>query len=81
MRNGVAISRADVAVSSYLKQLRLSRGLSQNALAERLGESQSFISKYENAQRKLTIIEFVHVVRALDAVPSEVISEMDERII
>lgn len=77
----MAISRADVAVSSYLKQLRLSRGLSQNALAERLGESQSFISKYENAQRKLTIIEFVHVVRALDAVPSEVISEMDERII
>lgn len=77
----MAISRADVAVSSYLKQLRLSRGLSQNALAERLGESQSFISKYENAQRKLTIIEFVHIVRALDAVPSEVISEMDERII
>jgi len=47
--------------------------LSQDALAARLNRHQQFVSRYENVERRLDIIEFVDVARALGLDPSEMI--------
>jgi transcriptional regulator with XRE-family HTH domain len=46
--------------TSLLKQLRKARrqsGLTQIELAERLGETQSFISKCERGERRIDVVE------------------------
>jgi transcriptional regulator with XRE-family HTH domain len=50
-------------------QARKSAGLTQVGLAERLRRPQSFVSKYERGERKLDVIEFCAVCRALGVDP------------
>lgn len=73
-------SEGDVAVSELLRKTRMDSGVSQAKLARCVGESQSFVSKYENAQRRLSVVEFIRVARALRVNPSMMISELDKRI-
>jgi transcriptional regulator with XRE-family HTH domain len=42
---------------SQLRKARVDAGLTQTALAERLGETQSFISKVERGERRLDVVE------------------------
>ena len=49
-----------------LRQIRIEAGLKQAELAERLGESQSFVSKYEMGERRLDILELRNICKALD---------------
>ncbi len=48
----------------YLKDLRHSSGLTQRELAELLKKPQSYVSKYENGERKLDFLETVEVFEA-----------------
>ena len=48
-----------------LAQLRKQSGMTQSQLAKKLGKPQSFVAKYEGGERRLDVIEFVDVVRAL----------------
>lgn len=48
-----------------LMQARESQGLTQAQVAERLNRPQSFVSKYENGERRLDVIEFLEVAAAL----------------
>jgi transcriptional regulator with XRE-family HTH domain len=41
----------------------------QQALAKRLGRPQSFVAKYEGGERRIDVVEFVTIVRALGADP------------
>ena len=52
-----------------LVQARKDAGLTQAELASDLNRPQSFVSKYERGERRLDVIEFVHVARALDIDP------------
>lgn len=52
-------------VASLLKALRRETGLRQHDLALLLGRSQSYVSKYENSQRRLDIIELLRICEAL----------------
>jgi hypothetical protein len=56
----------DVSVSG--NKIAHSR-LTQHALACRLKKSQSFVAKYEGGERRLDVMEFVTVARALGADP------------
>ena len=50
---------------------RRAAGLSQYDLADRLGVSQDFISKYEGGRRRLDVIEFLRIVRAIGVDPAD----------
>lgn len=50
----------------WLIASRNERALTQQQLADRLNKPQSFVSKYENGERRLDIVEFVQVVAALE---------------
>lgn len=48
---------------------RESAGLTQSTLAERIGRTQSFVSKYERGERRLDVVEFAEFVKAMDLDP------------
>lgn len=70
--------------SSQYKQLcallvarRKELGLSQYALAERLKRPQSFVAKVEGSERRLDVVEFLDIARALDVDPCDIIQAIE----
>jgi len=63
------------ALLSFLKEQRLALGLSQKALAIKLGRPQSYVGKVEVGDRRLDIYEFVIYCRALGMNPSSLLSD------
>ena len=57
------------ALCELITRTRKKAGLTQHALARRLGRPQSFVAKYEGGERRLDVIEFVTVARAIGADP------------
>lgn len=64
-------------VGHVLRQLRFEAGLTQVEMAERLQVTQSYISKYENGERRLDVIELRHIVDALRVPPGVVLERID----
>jgi transcriptional regulator with XRE-family HTH domain len=54
-----------VRLIEFLIAAREKAGLTQQALANRLGKHQSFVAKYEGGERRIDVIEFLHIARAL----------------
>ena len=52
-------------MKNRVRELRTEAGMTQQQLAEKLGVNQSYVSKYEQCQRKLDFIELRHIVLAL----------------
>ncbi len=52
-------------LQELLRQIRMDAGLKQTDLAERLGQSQSFVSKYESGERRLDLLELRQICEAL----------------
>ncbi|HZT29203.1 MAG TPA: helix-turn-helix transcriptional regulator [Bryobacteraceae bacterium] len=52
-----------------LAEERKKVGLTQHELAARLKRPQSFVSKYERGERRLDVVEFAAVARALGIDP------------
>lgn len=62
---------AYAAFRDTLVAVRKDAGVTQIELAERLGKPQQFVSKYERGDRRVDLIEFVAVCRALRVDPKE----------
>lgn len=62
----------------WLVEHRKANGLKQTDVAKRLGKPQSFVSKYENCERRLDILEFVEVVKAIGVDPLPKFKELLE---
>jgi transcriptional regulator with XRE-family HTH domain len=52
-----------------LVEARDRAGLTQQKLAKRIGTHQSFVAKYEGGERRLDVIEFIAIARAIGADP------------
>lgn len=61
------------ALVDALRDARLGAGLTQTGLAEALGATQTFISKVERGERRLDVIEFVDICRAIGVDPLAVL--------
>ena len=59
-----------------LVEARKEAGLSQEAVAEKLGWNQSYISKCESGVRRLDVVEFLEVMEALDSDPIAFIKKL-----
>ncbi len=44
-------------LTRLLKKIRLEAGLTQTQLAEKIGQTQSYVSKYESGEQRLDLIE------------------------
>lgn len=51
---------------SLLVEARKARSLSQRELAAELGRHQQFVSRYEIGERRLDVVEFVDIAKALN---------------
>lgn len=62
-----------------LADLRNQSGLSQAALAERLGVNQTYVSKYELGERRLDIVEFFEIAEAIGFDALEFLRDWQDR--
>ncbi|MCK3655674.1 transcriptional regulator [Pasteurellaceae bacterium Macca] len=60
-------------------QKRQQLGLTQRALAERMGVLYSFIGKVETGDRRLDIFEFIAYCQGLELDPNEILQEIKQR--
>jgi len=54
-------------------------GLTQHALAERIGLHKQYVSRVELGERRLDVVEFVDLARALDLDVSSVVLDIPSR--
>lgn len=63
-------------VITALKNARKARGITQAQLAEALGKPQSFIAKVENGERRLDVVEFVHLARLVGVEAGAILAQI-----
>ena len=61
---------------AVLAAARHRAGLTQSQLARRVGKDQSFISIIENSQRRVDVLEFCALARAMDMDAAELFAEV-----
>lgn len=66
-------SRASKLLLERLSSKRLLAGITQQQLSAKLNRPQSFVSKYENGERRLDFIEIIEICNALNSDPHELI--------
>ncbi len=74
-----AFTRKYARFRRLLTDARRAKGLTQVELARKLGRPQSFISKVERGERRLDVIEFLEVARALRVDPARLLAEVERR--
>jgi len=66
-------SDANKILLDWLSGKRLLLGITQQQLSEKLNRPQSFVSKYENGERRLDLIELIDICNALSSDPHELL--------
>ena len=74
-----AFTRKYARFRRLLADARRAKGLTQVELAKKLGRPQSFVSKFECGERRLDVIEFLEVARALKVDPLPIIADVNRR--
>jgi transcriptional regulator with XRE-family HTH domain len=67
---------AQAAFCELMVGARKAAGLTQHALALRLKKPQSFVAKYEGGERRLDVVEFIAIARALGADPLKLMATL-----
>jgi transcriptional regulator with XRE-family HTH domain len=62
-----------------LVEARTSAKLTQSEVAARLVRPQSFVSKYERGERRLDVVEYLRVSRAVGADPFRLLKALDRQ--
>jgi len=75
-----AFTDAYASVVAAVRTLRHQKGVSQVELARRLGRPQQFVSYFESGIRRIDLVEFVVIVRALGGDPKELFVELADAI-
>jgi transcriptional regulator with XRE-family HTH domain len=73
-------SDAYSAFRAILIAVRKDAGVTQVELAERLNRPQQFVSKYERGERRVDLIEFIAVCRALRVDPKDAFAAVLRRV-
>ena len=73
-------TREHTAVTRLLQQARKEAGLTQIELADALGQSQSFVSKYERGERRLDVIQLRGVCQALGLTLAQFVERLEQQL-
>lgn len=57
-------------------EVRKAKGLNQTELAATLQRTQTFVSNYERGERRLGLVDFVLIARALGEEPTELLRRL-----
>src|SRR5258706_4746954 len=60
-----------------MRAAREASGITQEALAKRLGKPQSYVSKAEQGERRLDVVEFLQFMRAIEGEPHALLREIE----
>jgi transcriptional regulator with XRE-family HTH domain len=63
-------------LAELVAEQRRAKGLSQQAVAARLGRHQPFVANVESGQRRLDVIEFLQVAKAIGFDPRAMIGTL-----
>ena len=66
-------------LQELLKEIRVDAGMSQVELARKLGQHQSFVSKYETGERRLDLIEIGQICEALGITLSGFVKRFEKK--
>lgn len=69
-------SSDQAAFCALMVAARKQAGLTQHELARRLKRPQSFVAKYEGGERRIDVVEFVAIVRAIGADPLKLLRDL-----
>jgi transcriptional regulator with XRE-family HTH domain len=59
-----------------LRSARERAGLTQTEVARRLARPQSFVAKYERGERRLDVVEFAEITKALEVNATKLFSQL-----
>ncbi len=62
-----------------MMKARKSAGLTQRELAKRLHKPQSFVAKYEGGERRVDVLEFIEICKAIEADPNKLLRILVQR--
>lgn len=68
------------AFCKVMAEARDKAGLTQQKLADRLKRPQSFVAKYEGGERRIDVLEFITIARAMGADPARLLKVLLRRI-
>ncbi len=66
-----------ISFMKLMYEARKESGLTQNQVARLLHKNQSYISKYENGERRLDVLEFLELAHVMGFNPSEFITKLN----
>ena len=64
---------------ALLKRARKDAGMVQQELADKLGKPQSFVAKFERGERRIDVIEFIAIARAIGRDPMRLFKQYLEQ--
>ena len=76
-RKNQPMTNIPTKIGAFLKQQRLTNGLSQEAIAEKIGISFQQIQKYENGTSGILMERFFDLAKALKFTPSEALKKIE----
>jgi transcriptional regulator with XRE-family HTH domain len=77
MPKGHAVS-AEEQLQLLLRQMRTEAGLTQTEIAQRLGQPQSFVSKYESGERRLDVLELREVCAVVGVSLADFVQRLEQ---
>ena len=72
-------SAGQAAFCELMIAARKKAGLTQNELAKRLHRQQSFVAKYEGGERRVDVIEFIEICKAVQTDPNRLLKILIQR--
>jgi transcriptional regulator with XRE-family HTH domain len=73
-------SPGQIAFCELMIAARKKAGLTQQDVAKRLRKPQSFVAKYEGGERRIDVVEFIAISRAIGADPVRLLRTIARRL-
>jgi transcriptional regulator with XRE-family HTH domain len=72
-------SESQSAFCELMIKARKTAGLTQRDLAKRVRRPQSFVAKYEGGERRVDVVEFIEICKAIEADPNKLLKVLIQR--